>query len=46
MDSTYHSGTVDLGAGQDYWLSTNDSESLGTSVYDTFTWSALPGLKP
>ena len=46
MDSTYNSGTVDLGTGQDYWLSTNDSaESLGTSLYDTFTWSSITGTK-
>lgn len=46
IDSTYHSGTLDLGAGQDYWLSTNDSaESLGTSLYDSFAWSDLTGTK-
>ena len=46
IDSTYHSSSLDLGAGQDYWVSTNDSaESLGTSVYDTFTWSSITGTK-
>jgi hypothetical protein len=46
LDSTYYTNSIDLGAGQDYWLSTNDSaESLGTSVYDTFTWSSLTGTR-
>ena len=45
-DLTFTSLTTQLGTGQDYWLSTNDSaESLGTSVYDTFTWAELNGTK-
>ena len=45
-DYTYTSQTTQLGSGQDFWLSTNDSaESLGTSVYDTFTWAELNGTK-
>ena len=45
-DLTFTAQSIPLGAGQDYWLSTNDSaESLGTSVYDTFTWAELNGTK-
>ena len=45
-DLTFTSQNMDLGAGEDFWLSTNDSaESLGTSVYDTFTWAELNGTK-
>lgn len=46
QDLTSTSQSIQLGAGQDYWISTNDSaESLGTSVYDTFKWSELSGTK-
>lgn len=39
-----HEDNLDLGGGTDYWVSMNDSsESLGTSVYDTFKWSDLNG---
>lgn len=45
-DLTFTTQSIPLGTGQDYWLSTNDSaESLGTSVYDTFTWTELNGTK-
>lgn len=45
-DSTFTSQSINLGGGQDYWISTNDSaESLGTSVYDTFKWTDLNGTK-
>ena len=45
-DSTISSQALNLGTGQDFWLSTNDSaESLGTSVYDTFKWADLNGTK-
>jgi hypothetical protein len=45
-DSTFTSQALNLGTGQDFWLSTNDSaESLGTSVYDTFKWADLNGTK-
>jgi hypothetical protein len=44
-NGTAHSASIDLGSGT-YWTSVNDSaESLGTSVYDTFTWSELSGTK-
>ena len=44
FDSTRYTGSLDLGQGIDYWLSTNDSaESLGTSTSDVFTWSELNG---